>query len=68
MGREVPFDKTATCDGCGVIGAFDFCGDFYCDGCFVERIEGHKVMMEINTYPVIELMVQKKENKKRKKL
>jgi|GEM_PF-6308042 hypothetical protein len=33
MRRNVPFEKNLRCDGCGVLGAFDFMGDFYCVAC-----------------------------------
>jgi len=33
MTREVPFDAEATCDRCGVKGAFDFMGDCICLEC-----------------------------------
>jgi uncharacterized Zn ribbon protein len=33
MSREVPFDLDAICDGCGKEGAYDFMGDYYCQGC-----------------------------------
>ena len=36
MGREVPFDSTKKCDECGKIGAYDFMGDCYCDGCITK--------------------------------
>jgi len=38
MSREVPFDKDASCDRCGNVGAWDFMGDYYCDEC-VEELE-----------------------------
>ncbi len=33
MSRNVPFDKSAKCDECGAVGAFDFMGDYYCPKC-----------------------------------
>ncbi len=33
MGREVPFNPNSTCDGCGVKGAYDFMGDYFCQEC-----------------------------------
>lgn len=33
MSREVPFDKSAKCDNCGKIGAYDFMGDYLCPEC-----------------------------------
>lgn len=33
MSRIVPFDRSATCDSCSAIGAFDFMGDYLCAEC-----------------------------------
>ncbi len=33
MGRDVPFDLEAICDGCGGKGAYDFMGDCFCQHC-----------------------------------
>lgn len=33
MSRDVPYDIEATCDICGKKGAFDFMGDYVCEGC-----------------------------------
>lgn len=38
MDRDIPFDKTAICDWCGAIGAFDVMGDFYCSNCILSAI------------------------------
>ena len=32
-GRDVPFDPSTPCDNCGVLGAFDFMGDYLCVRC-----------------------------------
>lgn len=37
--REVPFDRDATCDGCGAKGAFDFMGDYLCPKCAEKAVE-----------------------------
>jgi hypothetical protein len=39
--REVPFDKNAICDQCGVKGAYDFMGDFICEEC-LEKLKIEK--------------------------
>ncbi len=33
MGREVPFNSDQRCDDCGVLGAYDFMGDYICQTC-----------------------------------
>ena len=33
MNREIEFDEEEYCDDCGVKGAFDFMGDYYCHEC-----------------------------------
>ena len=39
MGRDVPFKKDATCDGCGCKGAWDFMGDYICADCYNRAAE-----------------------------
>lgn len=31
--RDVPYDEEAVCDGCGIVGAYDFMGDILCVTC-----------------------------------
>jgi hypothetical protein len=38
MSREIPFDESAICDGCGKRGAYDFYGDYLCPTCAEELI------------------------------
>lgn len=37
--RTVPFDKDEKCDDCGVTGAFDFMGDYFCGECAKKYIK-----------------------------
>ena len=39
MGKDVPFEKSAKCDECGKIGAYDFMGDLFCPECAEKIIE-----------------------------
>ena len=39
MSREIPYDENAECDICGHIGAFDFQGDYFCEGCIITHEE-----------------------------
>lgn len=36
VSRDIPFERNATCDNCGRIGAFDYMGDYWCGACSLE--------------------------------
>jgi hypothetical protein len=38
MSRSVPFEENLRCDGCGVLGAFDIMGDYYCVDCMQDNV------------------------------
>ncbi len=49
MSRDVQFDENAVCDECGVLGAFDFMGDFVCPKCLSENYHAaqHSVQADV---------------------
>jgi hypothetical protein len=38
MSGTVPFDAEAVCDECGMVGAWDFMGDYLCPDCAAAAI------------------------------
>ncbi len=37
MNRTIPFVTNVMCDFCGILGAYDFMGDYLCEKCFREN-------------------------------
>ena len=56
MSRDVPFDPDTKCDNCGVVGAFDFMGDYFCSGCLATCEScGHVFVIDLENKDVQKL-------------
>lgn len=57
MSRSIPFDTKEKCEECGVVGSFDFMGDYLCDQCARQYIDSELDEHEDNEFCPCEVCV-----------